>query len=123
MTVNSTDQNPIGIAPFDVSGIAHLEEFQAAARAMDALVHAMRRDDIPMRQRDWLAAVPRIAAGLPFADNCRTCERAGLHGRELMTFPCSAEFQSDEWLTASYECLRCRSTWSTGWSPDLPDLG
>lgn len=118
-TTRPTKGNPTGLATFDHGRIAALPEYQAAGRALNALVHAMNRAGIDVPIEDWLLMAPEIVAGLPFADDCERCQ--------VTTFPYAAEVdtppgESVGGVSARYRC-DSGHTWTCGWSTNAPLFG
>ena len=62
-----TPTDPSGARPYDHAAWAQaLPEWHAAAKALDALVHALNRTGLSTGQAGWLEAVQALAAGLSF---------------------------------------------------------
>jgi hypothetical protein len=115
--------NPIGVASFDHTKLAQLPEYQAAGKALDALVHAIRSAEIEGTQAEWLQAATDIAASLAYGDMCTQCRDSGPLAANGPIFPAMVELNSPEQLTARYECGECGHHWTTGWAVVLPDFG
>jgi hypothetical protein len=122
MTSRVSDDNPIGVAPFDHTRLAQVPEYQVAAKALDALVHATRNANIEVAQAKWLQAVTDMAASLPYGDMCTQCRDSDPSAANGPNFPVAIELKNSEQLTAHYECGDCGHRWTTSWAVDLPDL-
>lgn len=108
-----TESNPAGLGEFDHGELAGLPEYQAASRALDALVHPLRRDDVPIGQTQWLAAVAEMAAALPFSDTCEKCEGHEASAPYAVTI-------DENWVQGRYRCVN-RHTWTCGYALDVPN--
>ncbi|WP_219418783.1 hypothetical protein [Pseudonocardia nigra] len=117
MAARVTADNPTGVDTFDHSDIAHLPEYAAASRALDALGHAIGRAEIDLGQQRWLEVVGEMAAALPYADACSECT-----GPVPTPAPHAAAV-NDEWLNGQYRCPSCAATWTCGYAanPHLSD--
>lgn len=115
MTQGVTSVNPAGVRPFDLTPLAYLPEYQAAAKAVNALVHAMNGAGIELGQAGWLTAIRDLTAAIPFADCCESCG--------TMTYPHGATIEPDTagggWLTGRYRCT-CGQSWTCGYSTAAP---
>lgn len=110
-----TSGNPAGVRPFDLTPLAYLPEYQAAAQAVDALLQALNDAGIELDQADWLTAIRELTAAVPFADCCDRCR--------TMTYPHAARIEPDTgeggWLTGHYRCT-CAQSWTCGYSTEAP---
>lgn len=116
MATEPTDGNPTGIATFDHGRIAGLPEYQAAGRALDALIHSMVRADANMTVQEFRNMALEVVASLAFGDECERCG--------VITFPFAAEVEtpadgSAGSLTARY-CCDNGHTWPCGWTTNAP---
>jgi hypothetical protein len=117
-----TDENPAGVETFDHSPISALPEYAAASRALDNLVHAIKRARVGLGQDGWLRTVQEMVSALPHSDICRTCARSSGDGHDIpLPAPDGAEVQSGR-LSGRYVCPRCGSRWTRTYAINIPSF-
>lgn len=114
--------NPNTPRSFDHATLAALPEYQAARRAVDALIGATRRaiDDgaVPsLGQATMAEAGKDFVLSAYAADDCPCCQRVA---GSPAVWPHAAIVEGDG-LLASYRCPRTGHHWTCGWTAD-PDM-
>lgn len=113
--MRTTAENPTGLLPFDHRPLVQLPEYAAARRAIDDLIHAIRREEIEFPQAHFIEACGDMAASSAFADSCDVCDDLPL------IFPHRAVVVHGG-VEADYVCPVDGNRWSTSWALKLPDL-
>ncbi len=101
----------MNLRSFDHSHLAHLPEYRAVSRALDDLAHALKREEITISDQDWRQLPAQVAATLPFADHCSSCQSP-----TRLFFPVSGTVNESR-LDACFQCDEGHS-WTTRYRLD-----
>lgn len=108
--------NPARVRTFDHTSLGALPEYQVAAQALNALVHAANGAELGIGQDQWLTAVRDLAAAIPFMDSCDHCR-----DYDRPAAPHAADVDRAGRMLASYRCPTCGHAWTCGWGTSAPN--